>query len=259
MPKTRHSISNQRRGFSDIIEWSIVKNWIPKSSKFDQTTVFKVQNRQISSKSQNLPLGQLIDPDGAHLPLVGIFTALDWHQLKKNSRNFQVKCYMRGKIWVYELILDVFWAKLAAKRKIWICQNFGFWFRNSNIFSNQNFRNSFFLFLPNIALRNKNSNSAPSTWSNSKVSAQIDFFFNLIKMFILCKVFLRSSTTWTIAWRIRKWPSCAVISPLCFPLLGSHLHPRRSVEALDKILRFSSILLPSIATLSDFDFFVSNY
>ena len=80
--------------------------YLPKSSNFDQTTVLKLQNRQISSKSQNLPLGQLIDPDGAHLPLVGIFTALDWHQLKKNSRNFQVKCYMRGKIWVYERFLS---------------------------------------------------------------------------------------------------------------------------------------------------------
>ena len=56
MPKTRHSISNQRRGFSDIIEWSIVKIWIlTKIVKFWSNNSFEApKSSNCSSQSQKL-------------------------------------------------------------------------------------------------------------------------------------------------------------------------------------------------------------
>jgi hypothetical protein len=67
-----------------------------------------------------------------------------------------------------------------SNHKIRLCQNFKIWSQNpKSIFIPKlkiGFRNQCLLFLSNLVSRPKNSNSAPSIWSKSKVSAQIENF-----------------------------------------------------------------------------------
>ena len=89
---------------------------------------------------------------------------------------------MREKICEYNPILDEFSAKSSSKCKIELCQNFKFWCMNQqSIFipkSKIDLQNRSLLFVSNLVSRHQNSNSPPSIWSKSKVSAQIEFFLH---------------------------------------------------------------------------------